>query len=557
VLQGVEALDDPLGGSGVEELVPVPGGVEELVPVPGGVEHYMLRRCRSLNREVVSVLSVRHLVGCRGERRAESVLGDRSGVAVLGFKRSEPGARCDELRPAIGDLALEWSGGGHSAHDGALGLVDRIGGGPGRGERMLREFSAAGDGGDVGAVVGEDVLEGVAGGAEVGFVGDDEEPVALAASGGTDVEGAVAGAGGDEGVAAVDGVALVAVGGGGVAEAEVLACVVGGDGDSVVSSLLGQREGAVGGDGVDAPAFPVADGLAAGSAQGAVVAPGDDEVAGAGGLTAADGHGMVEVEVAEDSSVGVDRGVERVDVGVGLGCDGDGAVVLVVVDPGVSDAGGEVVGVAGVHSVVVEVGVEGAGVAGAQGEGGVGFPAVGEAVDVLEVVGSAGAAELVEHAAAPDGLELAWVADEDQSPLLGLGESNESVEGVGADHAGFVDNEGRPGRELMGGAGAVGPVPFVEELCDRVGRDPCLCFEDSGGLGGRGDPEHRAVLVSEVGAGATEGRGLAGAGRADQEDERVVARDGSCGVGLEGVEPGGVGGGRWGRGGDRGRRWPR
>ncbi|MGH9268071.1 MAG: hypothetical protein ACRD0D_07830 [Acidimicrobiales bacterium] len=119
---------------------------------------------------------------------------------------------------------------------------------------MFGEFSAAGDGGDVGAVVGEDVLEGVAGGVEVGLVADDEEVVALAASGGADVERPVAGAGGDEGVAAVDGVALVAVGGGGVAEAEVLACVVGADGDSVVSSLLGQGEGAVGSDGVDAPA---------------------------------------------------------------------------------------------------------------------------------------------------------------------------------------------------------------------------------------------------------------------------------------------------------------
>jgi len=58
-------------------------------------------------------------------------------------------------------------------------------------------------------------------------------------------------------------------------------------------------------------------------------------------------------------------------------------------------------------------------------ERGVLLPAFGEAVDGGELVGTADAAELVEHAAAADGLELAGVADEDQSPLLGLGEGDE------------------------------------------------------------------------------------------------------------------------------------
>jgi hypothetical protein len=194
-------------------------------------------------------------------------------------------------------------------------------------------------------------------------------------------------------------------------------------------------------------------------------------------------------------------------------------------------------------------------VPGAQGKGRVGFPLVGEAVDVLEVVGVAGAAELVEHAAAADGLELAGVADEHQSPLLGLGESDESVEGVGADHAALVDDERRPRGKAVRGAGAAGSVPFVEELGDRVGRDARLRCEDASGLGGRRDAERRPMVPGQVRASGAERRRLAGAGGTDDEYERVVAGDGSGRVGLEGVEASDVDGDRRGRlrvlGGDR------
>ena len=83
------------------------------------------------------------------------------------------------------------------------------------------------DGGGVGAVVGEDLFEDVA--RLAGFVGDDEDPVLGAASGGGDVEAAVGGGGRDDADADVDGVALVAVGGGGVAEPDVRSGVVGGE----------------------------------------------------------------------------------------------------------------------------------------------------------------------------------------------------------------------------------------------------------------------------------------------------------------------------------------
>ena len=84
-----------------------------------------------------------------------------------------------------------------------------------------------GDGGDVGPVVGEDAVEHVAGFGEVVGVGDDVEAVVVAAAGHADVQAAVGGGGGDEVDGDVDGVGLVAVLGGGVAETHMLADVVG------------------------------------------------------------------------------------------------------------------------------------------------------------------------------------------------------------------------------------------------------------------------------------------------------------------------------------------
>ena len=114
-------------------------------------------------------------------------------------------------------LAVEWL---EPVGDGAsrcrlCGVVGRFG-----------ELSASGGGGGVGSVVGDDVVEEVACGVEVVVVGDDEELVGVAAAGGADVEAASSGCGGDEFDADVDGVGLVAVFGGGVAELDVLGDVV-------------------------------------------------------------------------------------------------------------------------------------------------------------------------------------------------------------------------------------------------------------------------------------------------------------------------------------------
>ena len=60
---------------------------------------------------------------------------------------------------------------------------------------LAGEVSSLGDGRDVGAVVGEDGLEDVAGFGEVVGVGDDVDAVLVAAAGGADVEAAVGGGG--------------------------------------------------------------------------------------------------------------------------------------------------------------------------------------------------------------------------------------------------------------------------------------------------------------------------------------------------------------------------
>lgn len=166
-----------------------------------------------------------------------------------------------------------------------------------------------------------------------------------------------------------------------------------------------------------------------------------------------------------------------------------------------------------------------------------------EAVDRCELVDARGAAQLVEHAASSDGLELAVVADEHQSPPLGRGELCECVEVSGPQHPCLVDDQRGVRREPVLVMGL--PVaPLVEQLGDRGGLHAGLVPEDLGRLGGGGDGEDMAPLGAQVGGGPAERGCLAGAGWSNDEHERVVAGDGCGGIGLEDVEPGPVQSGR-------------
>jgi hypothetical protein len=120
--------------------------------------------------------------------------------------------------------------------------------------------SALCDGGDVGAVVGEDLLEDVSG--EFGIVGDHKELVLFPAAGGGNVEPAVAGDGGDDAEADIDSVAFVAVARGRVAETHVRPDVVGGERRLAVSVVVGHGEAAVPADVDDGPEVAIAHGLA-------------------------------------------------------------------------------------------------------------------------------------------------------------------------------------------------------------------------------------------------------------------------------------------------------
>ena len=83
-------------------------------------------------------------------------------------------------------------------------------------------------------------------------------------------------------------------------------------------------------------------------------------------------------------------------------------------------------------------------------------------------------------------------------------------------------------------------MPLVEELGHGVGAHPGAVGQDACGLGGGGDAEHRPPSSVEVVDGSGEGGGLAGASGSDDEHHSLVAGDGAGGVGLEGVESGGV-----------------
>jgi hypothetical protein len=83
------------------------------------------------------------------------------------------------------------------------------------------------------------------------------------------------------------------------------------------------------------------------------------------------------------------------------------------------------------------------GVAAAQSEAGLAFPVVVESVDSVEFDSVVGVDEETEHAASADGRELHRIADEDDSPLLPIGERCELGELRRGGHSRFVDDEGR------------------------------------------------------------------------------------------------------------------
>ena len=145
-------------------------------------------------------------------------------------------------------------------------------------------------GGGRGGVAGKDVGEDVGGllrrlGHEViingGPVGNDVGDVRRAAAGHADVEALATHVGGDHDVAVVDGTALGAMDGAGVAELDLGGDVVGGQMDRLRGRVgrRGDEHGPISTDGLDVPGGAVV-GPVTPAAQRAGVLAGDDEVAG-------------------------------------------------------------------------------------------------------------------------------------------------------------------------------------------------------------------------------------------------------------------------------------
>ncbi len=128
-------------------------------------------------------------------------------------------------------------------------------------------------------------------------------------------------------------------------------------------------------------------------------------------------------ELAGLVTVGLDGVVDGVDVVVGGGRDRQVLTTPVAADPGVGDVVEMLEERSGEDAVVVEVGVETSRITVSQLQGRGGFPVVTEPMDWLQFEGASGRAQLGEHAAAADGLELVRITNQRQPPVLLVGES--------------------------------------------------------------------------------------------------------------------------------------
>ena len=144
----------------------------------------------------------------------------------------------------------------------------------------------------------------------------------------------------------------------------------------------------------------------------------------------------------------------------------------------------------GLEAPVGGVGLGGGGVAASQLEAGGGLPVVGEAADLLEVVGGEGVAPVGEHAAAADRGQLVGIADADQPPVRCIGQARRA----GRDPR-WRPSRPRPGPPWCPPAArmpdAVWPAVAVEEPGQGGRWAAGLAGEHVGGLARRRQPDDR------------------------------------------------------------------
>jgi hypothetical protein len=170
---------------------------------------------------------------------------------------------------------------------------------------------------------------------------------------------------------------------------------------------------------------------------------------------------------------------------------------------------------------------------------------VGESVELFEHLDPAVGAQLGEQAATADGLQLAMVTNQDETPAVCLGETHELMQGWGGQHPGLVDYYGRPGAEsVLGSRWPVGPLPFMEQFGDGVGAHAGVPFEYPGRLRCRCHTEHRTTIDVQISNSGGEHPGLAGTGGTDDQHKAIVAGDRASRFGLQHIQTGALHGPR-------------
>ena len=272
---------------------------------------------------------------------------------------------------------------------------------------------------------------------------------------------------GDQAVHRVGGDALGGVDGGRIPELGRLGHVVGGQPGGEVAAGVPDGEVAVSADVGDGPPVAVLHPITAAESEAAVVAAGDDHIADAGQvpvgqLDFAAGWGVSE-------SVGAGAVVEFGDQLAGGG-EHDrvhpGGPVAGPGSEGVLGGGGQV---ADMNPTLVEVEVQRGRVAVAESEGGGGFGGVGEAVQLGELEGAVGVFDVAEDAAGADGAELLVVPDQPNTATQRGDVLDDSVEGEGVGHPGFVDDHQGGSADPAGPVGQLAVLQGPGELGERVG----------------------------------------------------------------------------------------
>ena len=177
-------------------------------------------------------------------------------------------------------------------------------------------------------------------------------------------------------------------------------------------------------------------------------------------------------------------------------------------------------------------------VASAESSGGVAFPVVGEAMDVVEFDGAVGVDEVSEHATPTHSGELAGIPHHHHPPCLVVSEKGEGSEFRGGDGAGLIHDHRRPRRQVIPRPWwPVRPGVFVQQLVQRVGGHGRFGGEHVGGRRGGRHPEHHLPATLQIMHGGSKRGGLARPGRTHDQLQRNHPRHRPASVGLTRTQP--------------------